>query len=126
MPVLFPAINPVDQKLSLGGFAITTAQDFTGTIVRRRWGQLSFGLRFDVDFGIIKDDLASNIWTAYNNSSGGFQPILLPLKLFSGIDADLLAVIPTHIQWEIKGVPNIKTALPGYSSASISFLGDLR
>ena len=123
--VQFPDICPKGpRRLALGEFPDYAAQFQSGSSQIRKSGTANYGLIFDVDFGLIRDAEAALIMDAYNEVYGSSYRVLISTILFKGVSTDLLDLIPTNLEWHFAAMPTIKSRFPGWSSTSVSFIGD--
>lgn len=121
----FPDICPKGpRRFSFGRYPSYATQFRSGSSQIRKSGTLAYGLTFDVDFGTIRDTEAAMIMETYAKTYGSSYRVRISTILFKGVSNDILEKIPTNLEWRFAAPPTIRSELPGWSSASVQFIGD--
>jgi hypothetical protein len=123
MTVSFPPLCVKSRVLSLGQFSTTKNDEPAGTSTVRLFGDKSFLPTLEVDFGLLKDSDAAEVWEAWTKAGGSTRDLYLPPEIWEGIGTELLAEIPDYIAWHFSEEPTIESAMPGYSRISVKFIG---
>jgi hypothetical protein len=128
----FPRLEPLagesGRELKIGRFP-NRRYDAPkgGSATVRGFGSLSYDQRLTISFGVVTDQEVSDVWLAWEAACGTFRPLELPDLFFFGIKAELLAKIPSTIQWHFDSEPpKYESIGPGLSKLSpITFVGKL-
>ena len=127
MAAQFPGIKPSRRSFKPGQYPVKVYRAASGATVKRAFGNRAYGYELQVSFENIADTVAAQILDHYDVTQGGFSRFTLPAELFVGMDATLTGQIqaPTQIAWEYSGPPEVQSGIPGRSSVSLSFIGEL-
>lgn len=130
--VAFPPLEPIagesGRELKLGRYPNKSYDERNGaSSTVRGFGSLASGQELTISFGVVTDDQVSDVWLAWDEARGDYKALQLPDLFFFGIDPNLLAKIPSTIQWHFSPeMPRFSAAGPGYSKLNpITFIGEL-
>lgn len=127
-PPLEPLAGEAGRELKLGKFPnkrYNAPQGGSSSV--RGFGSISSGQQLTISFGVVTDQEIAEVWLAWDAACGKFRPLALPDLFFFGIKAELLAKVPSTINWHFSPeMPNYESAGPGYSQLDpITFVGEL-
>jgi hypothetical protein len=106
-------------------FPVRRFQGPAGSTTTTIRGDRPYGLPLVLEFNMITDLDAADIWATWHASHGGFREVTLPVNALDGIDPALAAQIPANISWYMDGVPEVTSVQPGWSRMQVAFIGRL-
>jgi hypothetical protein len=126
MPLAFPPIRcSTGRILQPGVFPVRRFQGPAGSTTTTIRGDRPYGLPLVLEFNMITDLDAADIWATWHASHGGFREVTLPANALDGIDPALVAQIPANISWYMDGAPEVTSVQPGWSRMQVAFIGRL-
>lgn len=130
MATSFPAIRPTSRRYQLPAFPVSELKSQIGTTTTRLWGSKPANARLDLSFQNITDANAKSISEAYVAAKGPIDSLTLPNEVFSGADSalsDYIKFAGSGITWHFTSEPpSIESVVNGYSSVSVTLVGQLR
>lgn len=128
MAVAFPSLRPTERQYTAGGYPVRRPDFFSISENPRLMGNKSFDAKLSLSFENIDDADAALIVQKYNETYGGFFPLLLPVEIVSGIeDSNLATRIRTgqHLVWRFSGPPDVTSVMIGVSSVKVELVASL-
>ena len=125
MTLPFPTIRcPARRTFKPGSYPLRqfVAQNGATTTVIR--GDRISGSPLSVEYPLIPDAEVVPVLALWQTSFGGFRDVTLPSNAFEGVDPELVATIPSYLQW-FMDEPEVRAVQPGLSSLTLSFTARL-
>lgn len=130
--IIFPPLEPIAEQggreLKVGRFPnrrYNAPNEGSATV--RGFGSLSVDATLRIPFGVITDQQMADVWIAFDAAQGDYKGLQLPNKFFFGIKPELLAKIPSTLEWHFPpGGLEYEQVAPGFTKLeSITFVGQL-
>ena len=128
MTVSFPPIRPSNRTFTKGTYPVKRQKFPAGTGFSKRFGTNPIDPILSLEFANIPDADANLIAKAYDDASGPYEPILLPIELW----LDLTQGLRSHLRdkpfyWRFSQPPTFsRSSIPGYKTVTVELIGDYR
>lgn len=125
----FPSIVPTGRTFKPGVYPQRSYRALSGVVVKRVFGNRSYGCSLDLEFSNVKDSIVVNILEHYNTQTSANERFKLGSSVVSGVSDDLKDEIRADglgIRWEYAEPPSVRSVLPGISDVTVRLSGEIR
>lgn len=132
-------IKPSSRSFTIGDYPSKTYRSLSGAIVKRSFGNKSFGYKLELTFENVSQPVVAAIFDHYHGQYGTTEGFLIPDSLFSGYDVDQ-DFLPNNgnydnriitrmnrnsgILWFYEQAPQVESVSIALSTISISLAGE--
>lgn len=118
---LFPSLAPSDRSFTPPEYALSRYKTTNGAKSRRLWASQPGGGSLDLTFENINDADAESILAAHDLAKGATNDVILPDRVLSGVEGDLLAYMrsPGGQAWSFAEAPEVEFVNEGVSTVRV-------
>lgn len=121
MATAFPPLRPISRSYDPGQFPLKRFNSMNGAGVTRLYGNVPFDATLRLQF-IVNDQQLESITTCYQAARGGYNDLVLPDDVFSGMNKDYF---PSHLQWRWAETPAVESIQGDLSQVTVSLIATL-
>jgi hypothetical protein len=121
MATPYPSFTPETIEFQLGKYSASVAVAPAGSTTLRPRSTLQYGFQVRLSYGLISDNRAAQILSAWFAARGIFGKLILPLNILDAVGAEFIDVLPDYADWYFAGPPQItsSTDAPEYSTVNV-------
>ena len=124
MAVDFPALCPTRRNWTPGDYPVRRFTAINGAGVSRVYGNRAFDSVLQLEF-LLLDDQLTELIICWNNATGTYGALNLPVNVLEGLSLDLRDELPSHLTWRWAETPQIESLANGTSRVLVNLIANL-